>query len=102
VGTSKRYAHVVDALMDARILQRISTDGPLQTLSPAELELDRLPLTIAPRPEKVRAWVRFGDTPVEVDADAMRWTSRAIGIRFHVMDREMRCWVWASAVERKN
>jgi hypothetical protein len=100
VGTSKRYAHVVDAQMDARILQRISSDGPLQTLSPAELELDRLALTVTPRPEKVRAWVRFGDTPVQVEAEAMRWTSRAIGIRFHVMGEEKRCWVWASAVER--
>jgi hypothetical protein len=85
--------------MDARILQRVSRDGPLQTLSPAELELHRLPLTVDPRPRRCRAWVRFGATPVRVDADVMRWTPRAIGIRFHVMDQEMRCWVWASAVE---
>jgi hypothetical protein len=100
MGTNRRYAHRVDAMMDDRILQRISSDGPLQTLSDAELELDKLALTVTPKPEKVRAWVRFGATPVHVDAEAMRWTSRAIGIRFYVMGEERRCWVWASARER--
>jgi hypothetical protein len=102
VGTNKRYAHRVDAMMDARILERVSHDGPLQTLSPGELELDRHPLTITPRPEAVTAWVRFGETPVRVSAEAVRWTPRAIGIRFRVGEREMRTWVWASAVERSS
>jgi hypothetical protein len=100
MGTNRRYAHRVDAMMDERILQRISADGPLQSLSDAELELDKLAITVTPTPERVRAWVRFGTTPVQVEAEAMRWTSRAIGIRFHVMGQEQRCWVWASAVER--
>lgn len=100
MGTNRRYAHRVDARMDERILERVSSDGPLQTLTPGELELDRHPLTITPRPEPVRAWVRFGDTPVRVDAEAVRWTPRAIGIRFCVRGRELRTWVWASAVER--
>lgn len=100
MGSNRRYAHRVDDMMDARILERVSRDGPLQTLSPGELELDRQPLTITPRPEPVQAWVRFGDTPVRVRAEAVRWTPRAIGIRFRVSEREMRTWVWASAVER--
>jgi hypothetical protein len=100
--TNRRYAHRVDAMMDNRILQRIAADGPLQTLSDAELELDMLPLTVTPKPEKVRAWVRFGSTPIQVDAEAMRWTSRAIGIRFYVMGEARRCWVWASAVEPRS
>lgn len=100
MGTNKRYAHRVDAMMDARILERVARDGPLQTLSADELELDRHPVTITPLPEAVRAWVRFGDTPVRVHAEAVRWTPCAIGIRFRLGGREMRTWVWASAVER--
>jgi hypothetical protein len=53
--------------MDEKILNRLSHDGPLQTLSIIELQLDRNPLTIDPQPNlRVRAWVRFGTTPVRV------------------------------------
>lgn len=86
--------------MDVRILERAALNGKLQTLSAAELELDRHPVTIDPQPEKVKAWVRFGDTPVLVDALAERWTPRAMGIRFQVAGKDVRTWVWASAVER--
>lgn len=99
VGSNKRYADHYERLMDARILDRIvATAGPLQSLADAELELDREPVTIAPRPQQVRAWVRFGPTAIQVDAEACRWTQRAVGIRFMVGDREHRAWVWSSAV----
>ncbi|MEA5053185.1 MAG: hypothetical protein VB093_07055 [Propionicimonas sp.] len=99
MGTNKRYADHYDQLMDARILDRIAaTAGPLQSLTDAELELDQEPVTIAPCPQAVRAWVRFGPTAVRVDAEACRWTERAVGIRFAIGDRELRAWVWSSAV----
>lgn len=100
MGTNKRYAAQLDARMDTRILERAAAAGPLQTLSDAELALDRHPLTVDPMPRPVKAWVRFGATPVQVDALAARWTPRAVGIRFTVGGREMRAWVWASAVEQ--
>lgn len=102
MGTNRRYADAVDRRMDDRILERTAAGGPLQSLTPQELELDRLPLTITPTPERVRAWVHFGEVAVRVDAEALRWTPRAIGIRFSVGDRPMKTWVWASAVERVN
>jgi hypothetical protein len=102
VGTNRRYADHYDQLVDARILDRIAAAvGPLQSLTDAELELDREPVTIAPRPQAVRAWVRFGPTAVRVDAEACRWTERAVGIRFTVGGRELRAWVWSSAVTYK-
>jgi len=100
LGTNRRYAHVIDAQMDARILERVAADGALQSLTMEELELDRLPLTVDPDPQPVRAWVRFGNSAVRVEARAERWTPRAIGIGFHVGEARMRTWVWASAVER--
>ena len=73
MGTNKRYADHYDGLMDARILERIAaTSGPLQSLTDAELELDTEPLTIAPQPHQVKAWVRFGSTAIRVDAEACR------------------------------
>lgn len=98
MGQNRRYPHHADNLADARILERVSHDGPLQSLTPAELELNRYPLTIDPRPSKGLAWVRFGDTPISVVVDVVRWTPRAVGIRFMVGEREMRTWVWSSAV----
>ncbi|NYE18022.1 hypothetical protein [Microbacterium immunditiarum] len=85
--------------MDERILERVARDGELQTLSPLELQLNEAPLTIDPTPRRrVKAWVRFGSTPIQVDALAARWTSNAVGIVFEVRRREMRCWVWSGAV----
>lgn len=99
MGTNKRYADVVDRRVGERILERAAADGPLQRLTDAELELDRQPLTIDPRPKTAKAWVRFGPTPVLVDALVHRWTPRACGISFEVAGQQMRTWVWASAVQ---
>ncbi|WP_322409145.1 hypothetical protein [Microbacterium invictum] len=85
--------------MSDRVLERTIAQGPLQTLTRAELQLDLLPCTTDPRPRPVRAWVRFGATPVQVDAEACMWTPRAVAIRFRVGTREYRCWVWTNAVD---
>lgn len=100
VGTNRRYADAIDRRMGDRMLVTIARDAPLQSLTPMELRLDEVPLTIDPAPRRtVKAWVRFGSTPVRVDAIAARWTPDAVGIVFHVGDVEHRCWVWAGAVE---
>ncbi|GAB2702467.1 hypothetical protein BKA24_001673 [Microbacterium marinum] len=100
MGTSKRYAAGVDRQMNERILQRTAAAGPLQSLTSTELRLDEVPLTIDPQPRrKVRAWVRFGDTPVRVNAVAARWTPDAIGLEFTVDGAAHRCWVWVGAVD---
>jgi hypothetical protein len=98
VGTNKRYAAQIDQRMDARILERIARDGDLQTLTATELRLDRVPLTIDPRPRRVLPWARFGVVPVIVEAEACRWTADAVGIRFEISGKRYQTWVWASAV----
>jgi hypothetical protein len=100
VGTNRRYADAIDRRMGEKILLNISRGGPLQTLTPSELRLNEVPLTIDPRPRrKVKAWVRFGAVPIRVDAIVARWTPDAVGIAFTVEDVEHRCWVWAGAVD---
>ena len=76
MGTAKRYAHVVDRRMNDSIARRIMESGPPMTLGAEELALDMMPLTRTPRPEQVRAWVRYPDGPLWVDAEAVAWTSR--------------------------
>jgi hypothetical protein len=100
VGTNRRYAATIDRRMDENVLKMLARDGQLQTLTSMELRLDEVPLTVDPRPRrKVKAWVRFGSTPVRVDAIAARWTPDAVGIVFRVDDVEHRCWVWMGAVD---
>jgi hypothetical protein len=93
-----RYEHHYDKLIDNRVLEQVAKRGPLQCLTDAELELNRLPVTIDPDPDPVRAWVRFGPHAVLVDAFAERWTERAVGIRFTVGEVEMKTWVYMGAV----
>lgn len=100
MGSNRRYADHFDRLADERILETLASKAPLQTLTAAELELQQVPLTIDPKPRRrVRAWVRFGNTPVRVEAVAVRWTPHAVGIEFQVAGTMQRCWVWEGAVE---
>lgn len=98
MGTNRRYAHRIDQMMDARILQSVAAKGELQTLTDTELEFTTEPITRTPVPRPVSAWVRFGTIPIRVDAEAVIWTRYAVGIRFTVDAIEHRTWVWASAV----
>ncbi|AUG29572.1 hypothetical protein [Microbacterium hominis] len=99
MGTSKRYAHVVAQQINDRLVDVVARGAKLESLTDLELELDRLPITIDPLPKPVSAWVRFDRIPVRVDAEACRWTSTAVGIRFRVGETTHRCWVWRGAVE---
>jgi hypothetical protein len=100
VGTNRRYADAIDRRMNERVLQSVARDAPLQSLTDTELRLDEMPLTVDPKPHrKVRAWVRFGNVPVQVDAVAARWTPSAVGIMFTIGDQTHRCWVWVGAVD---
>ena len=97
MGANRRYADKIDRQMDQRILQRIAAGGPLETLTSMELHLDELTMTTDPRPSTVKAWVRFGGTPVV--AEACMWTRRAVALRFRIAHTEYRCWVWTGAIE---
>lgn len=98
MGTNKRYAEYYDRQMDARILQRIAADFPLQTLTDRELQAPSLPVTRDPQPKPCKAWVRFGPHAMLVDGVVAVWNDLACGIEFTIADRPMRCWVWANAV----
>ena len=98
MGTNKRYAAHYDRLMDERVLQRVASEFPLQTLTDRELRRDSLPVTRDPQPKPCRAWVRFGPHAFHVDAVVAVWNDLACGIEFSVGDQRMRCWVWANAV----
>ena len=98
MGTNRRHRAHYDRLMDARILERIASEYPLQSLTDRELRCDELPVTRDPKPRPCKAWVRFGPHPMLVDADLVVWNDVACGIEFGIGERRLRCWVWGSAV----
>jgi hypothetical protein len=104
VGTNRRYAEQIDRRMDERISQREAEwamVGEPETLFEQELELDTETLLRPDRAIAVRAWVRYGGTPVSVSAEAVAWTSRAVAVRWKTPGGDVhRAWVWASAIRR--
>ncbi|MCU1416799.1 MAG: hypothetical protein JWP32_973 [Schumannella sp.] len=102
MGTNKRYSDSIDRRMNARIAEREAEGLEPFTLTPAELELATQPLTKTPVPKPVRAWVRFGPHALQVDAEAVAWTERAVALRWTMPSgAQHKAWVWASAVEAR-
>lgn len=100
MGTNRRYADSIDRRAEVAANERLMQAGTPLTLTKKELQLEEYPLTRTPKPLPVRAWVRYGDTGIEVAARVVAWTSRAVAIEWDVGDGKHRAWVWASAVDR--
>jgi hypothetical protein len=102
MGTSKRYAHSIDARMDARIVDGIMRTRSPDSLGSKQLNLDTEPMTRTPKPKPARAWVRYGEHSIEIDVDVVAWTGRAIAVRWAGPDgSEHHAWVWAGAVSER-
>jgi hypothetical protein len=87
-----------DMQSQARSILEAAKHGPLQSLTDREMDVREQPMTIYPRPKRVRAWVRFGPEAVRVDAKLARSTQLAAGIEFRAGEQTFRCWVWGNAV----
>jgi len=85
--------------MSDSIARRIMESGLPLSLGSEELALDRVPLTRTPRPFEVRVWVRYPAGPLQLDAEAVAWSARAVEVRWKCGDSVHKAWVWASAVE---
>lgn len=88
-----------DMQSQARAILEAAKHGPLQSLTDRELDAREQPMTVYPRPKRVRAWVRFGPESVRVDAKLVRSTPLAAGIESRAEQQTFRCWVWGNAVE---
>lgn len=101
MGTSKRLAEHYDKRAEERLIARAAAAGPLQSLTPRELDEHYQPVTVYPHAvqRRVYAWVRFGVEAVRVEAKLMRSTPNAAGIEFKAQGQVYRCWVWGNAIE---
>lgn len=98
MGTSKRLAPLYDRYAQHGEILAAAKHGPLQSLTDRELDRTEQPMTMYPRPKKVRAWVRFGPESIRVEAALVRSTPLAAGIEFSAGEETFRCWVWGNAV----
>jgi hypothetical protein len=93
MGSNRRYGSDVT---DAAINEAVTRPRPI-SLTPAEI--GQLDVTEAPHPEPVKAWVRYPETPIQVEARAIAWTERAVKIEWTMRDGSVnQAWVWRSAV----
>ena len=105
MGSNKRYPRDPHPAppVQADTLKQVEPDyGDEFTARPFSLtaeELGRLPVTMAPEPVPVLAWVRLPALPTHVQARALAWTQRAVYVEWEHRGLH-RAWVWASAVER--
>lgn len=73
------------------------------SLTAAELDVDRHPITEAPEPIPARAWVRFHEATIRPDCEVIAWTDRAVQVRWTMRRGEVRtAWVWSSAVTQRS
>jgi hypothetical protein len=102
MGSNRRYAESFDRLSKKREAAAAMRDHEPMSLTSEELELHSEPLTRTPTPRPARAWVRYGTTSVQVDAEVVAWTDHAVAIRWKTPDgRHDKAWVWASAVRAR-
>jgi hypothetical protein len=96
MGTNRRYGE--GGIADR--IDQVATRGVKpDTLTEEQLDLDNEPLTTPRRARAVVAWVKYGNIHLEVEAEAVAWTARAIAIRWRAPSDEIhKAWVWASAV----
>ena len=87
--------------MSQRIVEMDLRPKPL-SLTPEELDFDTYPITHAKEPIKIAAWVRYSnDIVYRAEGTAIGWTSRAVHIKYKLVDNtEQSAWVWASSVDR--
>ncbi|MGO2469215.1 hypothetical protein [Microbacterium gubbeenense] len=100
MGSNRRYPSLGEDRREERELRDATAKGPLQSLTPEQLALTRLPITVAPprTPITGTAWLRFGDTDVQATVRIDRWTERAVGVELELNGKQLRCWVWRGAV----
>lgn len=100
MGQNKRYpGHTIQ-----REVERSLTRPQPIELTDEELDFTNHPITEAPAPIPVTAWVRFHEATIRPEAEAIAWTDRAVKIRWQtgtITGHFITVWVWASAVDRR-
>lgn len=100
MGQNRRYAHLFDELGRRRMEEAVMRPQPIG-LTGAELDFEHHPVRRGSGPIPVRAWVHYPAIAVDVRAEAIEWTDRAVRVRWMTLGGyKQDVWVWANAVRR--
>lgn len=101
MGSNRRYG-------DSISRQKDNARAEARALQPSSLPIELVtaaggPVTQAPSPPPVHAYVEVGVTLIRVAGHALAWNSRCVHVRWTGTNPEAQeAWVWASAVTREN
>lgn len=99
MGSNRRYPDLGNKLAREREEAQAMREREPTSLTPAELDLGREPLTKTPLRRPVHAWVRYGERAVRVEGEVVAWTTRAVAVKWTTPDgAEHKAWLWNSAV----
>lgn len=100
MGQNRRYAHLFDELSRRRMEEAVMRPQPIG-LTDVELDFEHHPVKRGRGPVPVRAWVHYPAIVVDVRAEAIEWTDRAVRLRWMTLGGfKQDVWVWANAVRR--
>lgn len=100
MGQTPRAAEANYRARQRREWDDIMRAGKPDSLTEAEVNLATHPLTKAPEPRPVAAWVRYGSRAVWVKGFTSMWTDAAAKVRWTVPQGGWHeAWVWSGAVE---
>ena len=97
MGTNRRYGSDVTAAAVNHVATR-----PLPiSLSDLERRTSGEGVVTPDEPAKVLAWVRYPETAVQVEGEAIAFNERVVLVRFTTFDGAVhQAWVWRSAVTK--
>ena len=99
IATTPRGRARQAARVDNEILRMIASKASPASLTEAELEFDKYPVTKPAKAHPVWAWVRYGTVPIRVEAELCAWTLNAGACRWLVPGKGVeKAWLWGSAI----
>lgn len=100
IATTPRGRARQSARVDGEILRMLASKSAPDTLTDAELEYEKYPITRPAVARPVWAWVRYGSIPIRVEAELCAWTDAHAAVRWVVPGTGLhRAWVWGNAIQ---
>lgn len=96
MGSNRRYPE----MGIGRGIEEILIRAQPVSLTDDELDVEHHPIYRPTEPRPVRAWVRFPETVIRPECEAIAWTDRAVQVRWTSVAGIVRtAWVWRGAIE---
>lgn len=98
MGANRRYGSDVSR----EAVNAAATRPRPVSLTEQERQASGAGVELPEHPEKVLAWVRYPESAVQVEGEAVAFNERAVLVRFPILGGgHQEAWVWRSAVTKR-